>query len=275
MTFAWIHPNASGGRGAPVEPSVRKSSNLPRDDGMTSALRASGQERRARAEVRHALAFDEVPQRVEVGLFRAAVVEQDRRARDEQAGNEQGSTSSTPRWCTRKHRSPARMSRCSESVLRLFEQDAAVALHDGLGDTRRARGIQDPERMIEGQRLEPGTARRRWRRCRRGTGRPTVSTVTPAPEGSGRPVLARTADQRHLPERRQAVHDLAQRPAPVVDLAGRTGMSPPATSRTGPICEKALDPRPGCSIPPGSWTTPHPGSRPPGTPRPFPGTFGR
>ena len=73
--------------------------------------------------------------------------------------------------------------------LQLLEQDAAVPVHDGLGQPGRAGGEQHPERVVEGH-LLAGTRRR--------DGGPTITSAQPTPVGLGGrgPATATSAQAR-------------------------------------------------------------------------------
>ena len=94
----------------------------------------------------------ELPERVEIGMARAAVVDHGRGA---------------PQQCCEHHvpHHPARSAEPEEAVagthigmelhvLKVFEQHAPVAVYDGFGQAGGTRRVEDPQRMAEGYRSE-------------------------------------------------------------------------------------------------------------------------
>ena len=114
-------------------------------------LEAGEEEGRAGAEEADAGFADEAPQGVPVGPARIAVVDADG------AAHQEAHHLAVPH-------DPAAARIPVEAVLRaevevqgaeldLLDDDTAVGMHDGLGQPRGARGIHDPERMVEGNML--------------------------------------------------------------------------------------------------------------------------
>ena len=91
----------------------------------------------------------EIPEHSEVGLRRVAVVEDDGCLREQPAEQE------VPHHPAgrREPEQPVARARVDVEVQRLqvLEQDAALRVHDRLGQTGRARRVQHPERVLERQ----------------------------------------------------------------------------------------------------------------------------
>ena len=107
---------------------------------------------RAGAEVRHAGLLGQPPQRPHIGITRAAVVQHDRRAEEQPADHD------VPHH-------PAGGGEPEEPVVRpevqmeregleALQQDPTVPLDDRLRQSGRAGGVDDPQRVIEGDGLE-------------------------------------------------------------------------------------------------------------------------
>ena len=93
----------------------------------------------------------DLPQPPEVGVAWAAVVQDDRRT-GQQTGDEQvphhpagGGEPEEPLAWAEIVMEPER--------LQMLDDDSAVPMHDPFGESRRARGVQDPERMVERHRV--------------------------------------------------------------------------------------------------------------------------
>ena len=94
----------------------------------------------------------EVPERVQVGVAGVAVVEDDRR-RGEQAGDDE--VPHHPAGRREPEEAVAGMGVDVEvELLQVLEQDPALALDDRLRQAGGARGVEDPERVVEGDALE-------------------------------------------------------------------------------------------------------------------------
>ena len=125
---------------------------VPALGGAEAGLLAVGDVGRPDPEAGDARLLGQVPEDAEVGSAGVAVVEHDRRVRGECADDE------VPHH-------PARRREPEEPVVGLqvevqvhllqhLEQDAAVAVHDRLRQTGRARAVEDPERVVERHLLE-------------------------------------------------------------------------------------------------------------------------
>ena len=133
---------ADGAEAAEVAPRSR----------LDPGLHAGGDVGGAGAEHRHPGALGEVPEHAHVRVARVAVVEDDRgpgqQSRDEEVPHH-----------------PAGRGEPEEAVagvgvdvevelLQVLEQDAALRLHDRLRQAGGAGGVEDPERVVEGDALE-------------------------------------------------------------------------------------------------------------------------
>ena len=136
--------------------------------GLDPGLHAGGDVGGAGAEHRHPGALGEVPEHAHVGVARVAVVEDDR-GPGQQAGDEE-----VPHH-------PAGRGEPEEAVagvgvdvevelLQVLEQDAALGLDDRLRQAGRAGGVEDPERVVEGDALEAELGVPRRRRAARPSG---------------------------------------------------------------------------------------------------------
>ena len=107
---------------------------------------------RARAEARHPRLLGEVPEPVEVGRARVAVVEHDRGV-GEQHGDEEVPHHPAGR---REPEHAVALVRVQVQVhhLEVLEQDPALALHDRLRQAGGAGRVEHPERVVERHRLE-------------------------------------------------------------------------------------------------------------------------
>ncbi len=113
-----------------------------------------GQKTWARSQAGDADSFGEPPQGAQVGKFRAAV-EQNHGRSGQQAGHEH-----VPHH-------PAGVRHPQKAVvgaqiemeyqrLEVLQEDSAMALHDWFGPAGRTRGVQDPQRRVEGDPMEDG-----------------------------------------------------------------------------------------------------------------------
>ena len=120
--------------------------------GLDPGLHAGGDVGGAGAEHRHPGPLGQVPEHVHVGVAGAAVVEDDRRP-GEQAGDEE-----VPHHPAGRREPEEAVAGVGVDVevelLQVLEQDPAVALDDRFRQPGRARGVEDPERVVEGDPLE-------------------------------------------------------------------------------------------------------------------------
>ncbi len=127
--------------------------------GLDPRLHAGGDVGGAGPEHRHPGPLGEVPERAHVGMPGVAVVEDDRRL-GEQAGDEE--VPHHPAGRREPEEAVAGMGVDVEvQLLQVLEQDPALALDDRLRQPGRARGVEDPERVVEGHALEARARRRR------------------------------------------------------------------------------------------------------------------
>ena len=120
--------------------------------GVDAGLHAGGDVGGAGAEHRDPGPLGEVPEDAHVGMAGAAVVEDDRGA-GEQAGDEE--VPHHPAGGREPEEAVAGMGVDVEvELLQVLEQDAALALDDRLRQPGGAGGVEDPERVVEGDPLE-------------------------------------------------------------------------------------------------------------------------
>ena len=124
--------------------------------GLDPGLHAGGDVGGAGAEHRHPGPLGEVPEDAHVGVAGAAVVEDDR-GPGQQPGDEE-----VPHHPAGRREPEEAVAGVGVDVevelLQVLEQDAAVALDDRFRQPGGARGVEDPERVVEGDPLE-GRAR--------------------------------------------------------------------------------------------------------------------
>ena len=160
-------------------------------------LAAGEQERRRAAEERGARLTDQAPQREKVRVAGISVDQHDRRS-DSQARHEVVPHHPAGR------RVPAEAVGRPEVVvegqdLEVLEQDAAVAVHDGLGQTGRARRVEDVERVVEAHLLEGERARLAHQVVPRQGARHTIGGGVEIGHDDGRGHAGEAdADLRHL-----------------------------------------------------------------------------
>ena len=135
-----------------MEPTLRSALRSCVARGVDAGLHARGDVAGARAEAVDLGVAREVPQRVHVRVARVAVVEQDL-GLGEQAGDQE--VPHHPAGGGEPEEAVARLQVAVQvHLLQVLEQDAALALHDRLGQPRGAGGVEDPERVVEGHALE-------------------------------------------------------------------------------------------------------------------------
>ena len=120
--------------------------------GLDALLHAGGDVAGAGPEAGDPGALGEVPEHAHVGMAGAAVVEHDRGG-GEQAGDEE--VPHHPAGGREPEDAVAGLGVDVEvELLQVLEQDPAVALDDRLRQPGGARGVEDPERVVEGHALE-------------------------------------------------------------------------------------------------------------------------
>ena len=136
--------------------------------GLDPGLHAGGDVGGAGAEHRHPGALGEVPEHAHVGVAGAAVVEDDR-GPGQQPGDEE-----VPHHPAGRREPEEAVAGVGVDVevelLQVLEQDAALALDDRLRQAGGAGGVEDPERVVEGDALEARARRPRRRRAARPSG---------------------------------------------------------------------------------------------------------
>ena len=136
--------------------------------GLDPGLHAGGDVGGAGAEHRHPGALGEVPEHAHVGVAGVAVVEDDR-GPGQQPGDEE-----VPHHPAGRREPEEAVAGVGVDVevelLQVLEQDAALALDDRLRQPGRAGGVEDPERVVEGDALEARARRPRRRRAARPSG---------------------------------------------------------------------------------------------------------
>ena len=173
-TASAIHANCSGASGEPVEPSVRtpdRSCCLP---GVMPAFWHDSTQGAPTPNTATPWRSTSRPQDVEVGMARAAVVEDHRRAHQQAADQE------VPHHPAGGGEPQEPVARAEVVVqrqrLEVLDDDPAVRLHDALGQPGRPRRVQHPQRVVEGHRRElqrgggGGELRPRHRAVQRGVG---------------------------------------------------------------------------------------------------------
>jgi hypothetical protein len=122
--------------------------------GLRAGLHAPRDVAGGGAEARDPGALCEIPEDVHVGMPRVPVVEHDR------GGGEQSGDEEVPHHPPRGGEPEDAVALAGIDVkvqlLQVLEQDPAVALDDRLGKAGGARGIEDPEGVVERHRLEFG-----------------------------------------------------------------------------------------------------------------------
>jgi len=141
-----------GGKRRPGRPDAPQCAEVASGGRLDPGLHAGCDVRGARAEAGHLRRLCEIPQPSEIRMAGVAVEEHDggigQQRPDEQVPHH-----------------PARRGEPEEAVagvdvevqvrlLELLEQDTALAVHDRLRQPGRARGIEHPQRVVEGQPLE-------------------------------------------------------------------------------------------------------------------------
>ncbi|GBC87295.1 hypothetical protein HRbin12_01298 [bacterium HR12] len=135
-------------------PQAREVADLGRPD---PGLHAGVEEGGAGAERGDAELGGEAPERGEVGVRGAPVVEHDARAEGEPAEEEVPHHPAGRREPEEALAGPDVV--VERQGLQVLEEDPAVPLHDRLRQARRARGVEDPERVREGDPREGGLGR--------------------------------------------------------------------------------------------------------------------
>src|SRR5207302_11464027 len=101
------------------------------------------------AEARDARRVGEIPERPEVGMRRVPIEEDDRSVGQEAAHEE------VPHHPARRREPEDPVARLRVEVetelLEVLEEDAALAVDDGLRQAGRARAVEHPKRMVEGK----------------------------------------------------------------------------------------------------------------------------
>ncbi len=143
---------ALGGEGGAGRADRAEAAEVAPRPGLDAGLHAGGDVGGAGAEHRHAGPLGQLPERVHVWVAGVAVVEDDRGA-GEQAGDEE-----VPHHPTGRREPEEAIAGVGVDVevelLQVLEQDAALALDDRLGQAGGAGGVEDPERVVEGDALE-------------------------------------------------------------------------------------------------------------------------
>ena len=121
--------------------------------GIDTFLSAGHEVGRAGAEITDAVAFDEIPEHLKVGILGAAVVEDDSDAGQKQAGDEEIPHHPAGRRVPEKAVALPQV-QMKRQDLQVLEKNTAVAVDNRLGPARRSRGIENPERMLERNGLE-------------------------------------------------------------------------------------------------------------------------
>ena len=117
--------------------------------GSIALLHARGQEGGRGAEGGGPGLLGQVPQHVQVGVAGAAVVEHDLGVGEQHAGQEvphHPAGGGEP-----EHAVALLRVHVQEHLLQVLEQDAALAVHDRLGQPGGARAVEHPQRVVEGQ----------------------------------------------------------------------------------------------------------------------------
>ena len=177
-------------------------------------LHASGEKRRAGTEEGGAFACREAPQRAHVGVAGVPVELQDRAA-----GRERGDPQ-VPHDPVRR-REPEEAVRLADVQvqgvrLEIFQDGAAVAVDDGLRHPAGARGVDDPEGMVE---RDLGERRGRGRLDRLGESRHPGGAPSGAGERARRGSRVEVGDQDHRLDAGQLPEQLVDRLQPIERLA--------------------------------------------------------
>ena len=138
---------------------------------------------RADAHAGHPASLGQPPQRTQVRVRRGCR----RRARSP-ASREQAADEEVPHHPAGRGEPEHAVARAQvqvQALLQLLEQDAAVAVHDRLRQAGRARGVQHPQRVIEGHLLEARRGSPRRRRVQRSSSSLQLMPAQAAPGAGG------------------------------------------------------------------------------------------
>jgi hypothetical protein len=97
--------------------------------------------------------IDQFPEGGEAGIFGATVVEDNGDVGQQEAGDEHVPHHPAGRGVPEETVAGTQIEMERER-LEVFEEDAAVALDDGLGNAGRAGGVENPERMLKRHRFK-------------------------------------------------------------------------------------------------------------------------